>query len=438
MPCAFASKLFSVLTPKKKISESVQKRIVELFSKNHCDEIRKMIPQGGLSDLRPNIKAIVAYCEPEGVDSEALFNQAESIDPTGDLIMVLHAKYVWKRDPELAAPLWEKVLKFGRNPYLQDMAQEYLSGIVSEDRPLSLSPTTYYGSFMLGTSSETNPKNSDMAYNVAKQSLALNLQANINAQHWFPKGSISGNYSLTDSHYFTQNMFDLVDNEIDIPVAFHAGKNEDIVFRPLGGLSFIGGQPYESKLGIGVLGVIYSPTYKQTIQGLVYSDALYPSILAAEDGFHYRFEYIWEFFPQNWTITSQLTVEHAAGQNSKSYNGISGTYINDYTNVGIKANAQHTFKFFSVGFIPQLTVRDDSRNSTYFSPALGSIVKKIRADFDFSLQPNVTIPIIPYLNLFVWYEWRRIYSNIGPEDYVDRNFIDHTVGVAIKTYLSSY
>ena len=77
---------------------NTQTRIVELFSSGNCLGVRELVTPSEVFTLRPNIMAIVGYCEVPGVDSLALFQKAEELDPVGDLIYTLHAKYLWKKE----------------------------------------------------------------------------------------------------------------------------------------------------------------------------------------------------------------------------------------------------------------------------------------------------------------------------------------------------
>ena len=420
------------------VPEGVQSRIVELFSHDKCSEVRDMIRPNDVSGLRPNVMAIVAYCEPPGVDADAVFKEAETLDPTGDLILTLHAKYQWKKDPKAAEPLWQRVIMLARNPYLVSMAHEYIDGLVTTDRPLSLSRTTLYGSILAGGSAESNAKLPDFAFAPSASSPTMNIQARLNAQHWFPQGSISSNYSLEVAQHFSASRYDLTAQELDIPVALHAGKNEDIAFRPLVGLTTVGSSLFQSKVGMGVLGIIYRPTYKQSIQGLVYTDHIFIPEIVGESATHYHFDYSWEFFPQYWLVTAQASIEHAAAVDSLSYAGVPGDFNNSHTDTGVAITVERNFRFLSVGLTSKIVARADSGSSSYTSRLTGAPLLKTREDSEISFQPNVTVPIIPYLHLFAWYEWHKLSSNVGAEDYVNRNYLDQVVGVALKTYLSSY
>lgn len=90
----------------KNLPEQYQSQIVQFYSDGRCDKVRNLVSKIDPYRLRPNVLAIVAFCEPPGRDAEALFAQAEAESPTGDLIAVLHALYRSKRSASSAEPLW--------------------------------------------------------------------------------------------------------------------------------------------------------------------------------------------------------------------------------------------------------------------------------------------------------------------------------------------
>ncbi|MBI3555739.1 MAG: hypothetical protein HY074_05715 [Deltaproteobacteria bacterium] len=170
------------------------------------------------------------------------------------------------------------------------------------------------------------------------------------------------------------------------------------------------------------------------MQGLIFFDKLAPSALRAQQGEHFRFEYSWEFFPPAWTFKSLISIEHVDAENDAISVGIP----NSHTDMGLALGMQYDFKLFTLAFNPKIVYRKDSSVSNYTSPIDGSQVAKGRADTLVTLQPMITVPIVPYLQLMAWYQWERIYSNIGPTDYTDRNYLNQSVAVATKVFLSNY
>jgi hypothetical protein len=63
-----------------------QWKLVEAYSNERCDVVRDAVKPEMYEKLRPNVRAIVAFCEPKGIDPEKLFASAEKEDPGGDLV----------------------------------------------------------------------------------------------------------------------------------------------------------------------------------------------------------------------------------------------------------------------------------------------------------------------------------------------------------------
>src|SRR6185437_6437473 len=105
-----------------------ESQLVELYSKNRCDEIVRRTNPRNIYALRPNVMAIVASCDPNWGNAEEIFSRAEALEPTGDLILVLHARYRTRKDTKSAQDLWNRVLIVARNPAFIEMAKDYFSG----------------------------------------------------------------------------------------------------------------------------------------------------------------------------------------------------------------------------------------------------------------------------------------------------------------------
>lgn len=432
-PCAAGN-----IQTTSQITPNIEARIVELFSNSQCNQVREIVEPFEIRSFRPNILAIAAACEPKGENSEELFKLAEQKNPTGDLILVLHARWLWKRDPKLAEPLWQKVRMIARTPYFKDMAEEYIAGTVDEysERPLNLKSLTIYGNLELGSTRATDPRYFEIVDQKANSSYSLYQKANLNGQRWFRFGSISLNYFLTNSHYFSSNSFDQTLHQADAPIAIHIGPNEDVAFRPFASYMAIGQNPYQKMFGIGVLGVIYRSGFKHSVQGSVATDRIIPASQEALQGTHYKFEYSWDFFPPLWYFQGSLWIEHV---NSKDdvINGITNTIPYSHTDLGSRINAQHDFRLFSLGLDSKVYFRIDADTSSFVNQSR-SLTNIRRRDVGLSLQPVLTVPLFPFVKTIVWYQWDRILSNIGSNDYANRNLMNQVVGVGLRTSVSNY
>lgn len=433
LPSAFADSTF--------VTPEFEARIVELFSTDRCPEVLKMVKPEHFEKLRPNLIAIVASCEPltNASFAESLFSDAETKDPTGDLVWVLHARYRSRRNLKEAEPLWQKVLMYARNPFLRRMAEEYFKGNIDEDLSLNLQDKiTFYGSFQAGLSHESNPQNwaSLTQTDYPAEKWALNDSANLSAQRWFHFGSIAGNYALNDNHYLGARLANYLENDFEMPIALRVGANQDLVFKPFGMYANRGGKKDQTNVGLGVSGVSYEREYKQFVQGSIYSDAIFNDSLHDEEGTHYRFEYSWEFFPPRWFFRTLFFMEHVA--TDKDHRGVDNTITTSHTDFGLKLKGQYDFGWATVGFTPEFVSRLNSSSSAYISPISGQWISERRKDNQLVLTGSLAVPIVPYLQLYMWYSWNRVFSNVGPEDYTNKNKLDQTIGMALRTYWSSY
>lgn len=423
---------------KGKVNADLQWRIVELYSNERCDLVHALVRPEDYERLRPNILAIVAYCKPDHQESEKLFQLAEREDPAGDLIMAMHAQSVWAVDSEKAKPLWEKVLKFARNPYLQTMAKEYLTDNVAKasNKPLQLSKITIYGRLRAGGSYETNPiLRYDSNPGRARPQRVGNLQLLAGAQRWYPFGSISAIYNGAYSRYWMSSDLNTIQNELEIPVNLRMGTHEDLVLRPFGGFDWAGGNPYRSTYGFGVMGIAYRSDYKQYVQGSVYNENLPVARFRAQEGTHFRFDYNWEFYPAAWLFRFQMFMDHVKAANDFN-NGTDITY--SHTDFGGDLGAQVHLSGITFGLDAKAIFRFDSLPSRYAAPSTGVSAEKTRQDMNWVLTPSFSVPLFSYMQLYAWYEYNKNSSNIGASDYADYNIVNQIFGARLQTQFSNY
>ena len=423
---------------RNRITPELQERILDYFSENDCEKIKTSVNPSQYSDLRPLVLAVLAYCSPTGQDPEKLFETAEHLDPSSDTIVVLHARYRWKLDPTSSEALWQKVLLLARTQSVRRLAKEYLSGNTEGNEELFLGHGLTYSIFVqTGEMRESNPLGISFSDNSANPANALQVQAALGIRQSHDHGSVSGNYSLTNNRYFSNQSLDLFEHDLDIPITLRAGPNEDIVFRPFASYVSISHAPLQAIAGLGVFGVAYRNHYKQSVQGSFYQEKLYPEGLDTQQGAHYRFEYNWELYPSSQFFRFMTYIEHVkAKQDVDESLSLSINY--SHTDIGLVFNYEYDFKWFTLGLLPKIIIREDNDNSSYLSTQDLSQLTKRRQDFSFSIQPNLTLPILSSLQLFAWYEWSRIYSNIGPDDYFDRNNLNQVIGIALRGFLNDY
>ena len=111
-----------------------------------------------------------------------------------------------------------------------------------------------------------------------------------------------------------------------------------------------------------------------------------------------------------------------------------------HNDVSVDLNLERDFGKFSLGVAPRVMYRLDTEDSRFYpnQAKSGVLQNKLRHDWDITLQGNVSVPLFPSLELYGWYEWRRVVSSIQSGDYLDRNYSDQIVGLGLKAILTTY
>ena len=422
------------------VPERIQTDIIQFYSNGNCADARKLMERTDLTQLRPNVMAIAAYCEPIGYDPEVLFARAEQINPTGDLILILHAKYVSKKDPAASIPLWEQVLMTARNPIFRDIAKEHLAGInedLQKERPLNLSPSTLLGGISISPFYRTNPEPPELSFASPRPSEGLHTGGFASYRLWRPFGYLGTRLDLNYDQFALASDFNLLNTTLETPIAIHVAPSKDLIFRPFTGYSVLGANPFRFTYGMGMRAAVYKGIYIQSVQGMFFTDRVFNSQINATQGSHYRFDFAWDFFPLYWTIATLLTVEHVSSTPTANFLGSTGLFEMSYNDLSLEAKFEREFNHFAFELSSKLRYRADTADSTYVNGA-GTSVSKQRVDIEPTLKALITAPIIPSVQIFTWYEWSNIFSNFGALDFANYNYHNQTVGLGLRASLSTY
>ena len=437
--------LFSVLfsfsvQAQQPVPEEIQSRIIQLYEQGNCKEMREFMQVADLSMLRPNVMAIAAFCEPYGWIPEGLFERAEELSPTGDLILVLHAKYLSLKDPKSADPIWEKVLMTARNVYFRELAKERLAGVIGDpkkERAMDLSPSTLIGNIYFAGFYTRNPELQELAFENPKHSYGIALGGLASYRHWYEFGSLGVRYFMDYKNYGRASDYDYLNNNLEVPLAFHLVTSKDLIFRPFFGYSSLGGNPYHFIYGLGMKAAVYTGSHVQSVQGIFYNDRIYHSLLTPAQGSHYRFEFAWDFYPLYWTVSTLFAVEHVSGTPVSEFLGSQGNFEMSHNDLSMEFKFDRAFKRFELELEPKFKYRLDTSDSTYASKE-GPIVNRQREDFEASIKSTISIPLAPSIKFFAWYEWDNVYSSVNFDDYANFNYHNHTFGLGLNATLTSY
>lgn len=428
--------------PGRKVDEELENKIIDAFSNQRCDQVLDLTRNAAPELFHPTVLAVTAYCTPDKKLAETFFALAESRSPNSDTVFMLHAHYMWQSTPESAEALWQKVIFLARNPAIKKLAQEYLDGNVEDKEQISIvNPWSYYGTMNLLSGHESNPEEAAFS-DSHNSSNSYGIELNANAQKTTSYGNAAVSYSLLNTRYPSDPAADAFIHDLEVPITVRADDRNDFAVRPFLSYSTLSNSAYQGTAGFAFMGIAYRGETKQLIQGFIFKDRFFKGVDSAEGGNHLRLEYNWELFRAYWFLKLQFSAEHVLADRDAvpddNTNDLTNAVITySHTDLGLQTNITRDFRIFSLGFFPKLLLREDSDPSTYVS-ASGAPTSKRRQDFQVVLQPNLTIPIDVGLQLFVWYEWNRTFSNMGPSDYQDRNVLNQTVGLSFRTFINNF
>lgn len=329
-----------------------------------------------------------------------------------------------------------------RNEYFRDLAREYLAGVTSENsnrHPLDLSPNTGFAKFSVAGLRTNHVQDSFFSNDTTTSTEnALLLGGDFSYLTWNRLGSVGYHYQTNYQRNAVSNSYHRWNNSIEVPIALHVAQAKDIIFRPIFSYQTLAGKPFNFTYGVGVKGAVYQDHYVQSVQALLYTDHIFVAKYSPEAGAHYRFEYAWDFYPKNWFISSLVAIEHVSAGSPTSYLGKVGTFEMSHNDFILDFKFDREFSKFTFGIDPRLVARLDTNGSTYTHAFENTLVSKSREDWEIDLKANISMPIFPSVQLFAWYEWTKVFSNFGHTDYVNRNFTNQTLGLGLKTSLSTY
>ena len=416
----------------------LQTKIVEAFTHNDCGRVTTITSRSLIPRFRPLVIAVVAACSEDHSYSEDLFNKAESKANSDELILVLHARYLFAYNPKAADKIWGKIYVIARNPALKKIARDYLQGTEEEGETFSVTKTwTLFGSWETSGGYENNPTGQAASVGTRPASGAFNNVVFGSGSHTLDNGNtIGGNLSITTNTYFSTHFADFWENDYDIPYTMRVGTNEDLIFRPLGRYSQYGDLTYEVMAGFALTGVAYRENYKEWVQTAIYQNHYYIDVVQPKSGTNLHFEYNWEFYPRDLYFRLMAYIQHVSAQEDTSITP-NADIPYSHNDIGTTLFFDYRYKGFTLSFYPSYSFRIDDNDSTY-EDIFGNIIVKRRQDSSVDLKARVSTSITRNIEAFAYFDWTRTYSNMGFADYLDRNYIDQSFGIGIKTSVANY
>ena len=434
------SALFGTVRPSSAMDTSdLERKIVDLYSDQKCIQVNALMAQIKIQELRPNIIAVIASCEPSAQKSESLFKLAEERDPHGDLIAMLHALRLSQTDQEAAKPQWTRVLMYARSNSMRDMAREALSGLEVRQTPLNLSSWTWTVQADAGASHHSSPWYPDLPGRLSAPSNAIDTDLFLRAQHWIRRGSISATYRLEDHRFLRASSLSTQSHLVELPFALRVGESEDLIFRPFFEQSQVGGEVFSNTIGMGFVGVAYRQMSKQTVSGFAASEQTVIPDVQSPRLAHYHFNYQWEWFPPRWLLLMNFSVDNFSANRIQKFGNVPGDFNESHNDLSFCFTGRRGFDRISFGLTSLVKARFDAHDSQYIQPVTLNSATKMRNDFTLELEPHFIWRIRSELELRAYAKFSKVVSTISAGDYgVNRSHEDVALGLLLRTYWSSY
>jgi hypothetical protein len=435
----FSPEKSCALTSENTAYRSIEQDLADSFEAGNCTRVTELFHTIDRKHLSPLAEAVAGFCEPDFKFAKEILDEASARDVSDDLIAYLHAKKVWLHARPESMDFWQRALLLARRPSLKNQIQNYLTG---QDETFEEAPTIGHKSIEASVAMsgyrEDNPYFFGESDQTRDPTLGVETDSEINSTHSASFGNWRAHATLKTQTYFTKHDVDFQGLDLDIPLDVKVGNNEDIIFTVLGGYSEQGGNSLQSYYGLSVQGVAYHPSYKQSVTATVYSDNLYPSLISAQGGFHARFDYAWEWFSGYTTFRISPYVEHVTSDSDLNTD-ITAPALIPYTYTAVGANVsvdQYVGRFtFALDLFSALRFDDDASVYTVYPQ---NTVTKTRADQSLISRLSVSYALQRNLQLVGWYEWNRTWSNIGPTDYQDRNFVDQIYAAGLRYSFATF
>jgi len=408
-------------------------RIVKFYEADRCLEIESQYHSDPRQPYGPVVRAVIAGCLQKASEADALFEGAERERPNNQVILILHARYLRKTNPDKAMNLWAKVRLYARSESIKRMAEDYLSGVIDiqgEEERLSIGPKTIGWLYsQAGEAYTSNPGLETLGGSTSSQASWGNnvvLRGRIKDEtSW---GDYGAQVSTSAATYYSNHYNDSYTSRLDLPVGVDSGDFGSVVFTPFAAHELRGYSSYHTSWGFGVMGVALSDTYRQSVQAIMYRDQFYDPTAQTQAGDHVRFEYDWLLYPDGKEIFFGTFIEHVHARVDNEDSDQSSVNFS-HNDIGLLGSFLLKGKFigFSVG--PTFTYRQDTNDSFYFINGLP--VTKRRHDLDLDVRVAVGLPLERSSRVELFYDFNEVFSNFGQLDVQNYNLLNRIYGLNV-------
>ncbi len=407
-----------------------EKTLSDLFRKNNCAAIIKYAGQHDFKKLSNLELAIYAYCEPPEKDSEKIFAYAEKNEPDNDFILLLHARYQWKKYILTARDLWKKLAARAKDERIAYLASQYLDEDFQESNEIE-STASHLLILQVGGLFESNPDFlADSDPDTSKKSspgtlagiaLVSRSEVNFGFSEWLA--------NLTSTNYSTLPEADISTFDLAATFAIQTSYRRFFILKPFGNFTALGGKPLNQSIG-GSVGQMWQ-FLDSDLQFLFtsYADRYLQAGLEQQQGTHYRIELIHHYQWQE----SYFIFASAAWERSNEGKDVDTDLLLPYGNVAWNGSFgfERKWKTWQSGVNIVGNARYDDSDSQYLDSEGVPTVKR-RQDFSTNVQPWISKKFVNHFELLLYYTFIRTRSNMGQTDTVDRNISDSTTGIILK------
>jgi len=417
--------------------EDLDKGIASYVKLEDCASIVKSVDSRDYETAEPETLASIATCEPPGKDPEKLFTFAEKKMPSSDMILLLHARYSMKRNQLAhAMELLQQLYAQTKNPHLSQLASEYLP---APARPAQAATGyTYVATAQLGGIEEANPQGVPISSPNFGNNVSTAGVAQLAATVRKPFGDYSYGVDnvISDTTYWLTHSFDMLTEDVDLSIERKLGESQKIGLRPFASFYLMAGARYYTAAGLGLTYATSSQLSDQWMQLSSYQDVFWLKGETNQSATHERVD--WQIYLKQFPTLAPAVQAYIDLATAGSVDTTGGNHIPySHTEYGLAAAFNRFVHRYSVGLSLRMAYRLDAQQTILITPQ-GTTVAKTRNDFQFVIRPNLTIPLMKGLDLFMYFESNSIASNIIPSDGLDRNISDNLIGAVLRASVANF
>jgi len=434
---------FTLTNTQKSIQQDeaeLERKLAALLNANDCETIVNSVSRHDYENVKPEVLALVAYCEPAGKDPIKMFafaeQRASDSDPDKDIIFLLHARYLWKHKNPAAEELFQKIYDRTKDPRLKELVAQYLVD-KTPPRRRGVDDFTFIVSGQLGGIQEANPQGiplSDHNFGSNNSSAAV-AQIIGNVRKPLSSYAIGADFITTDTTFWATHSADFSTDDLDVYFEKRLESGRTLALRPFTSLYLFQGGHYYSLLGIGLMTSQRSADFESWMQLSTYNDTYQGGQVSAESGGHLRFD--WQGALKKVPLLAPTILAYV--DYARCGVALANSEYIPYTHAeyGLAVSFTKVVRRYSVGLTMRGVYREDAEQTRVVDPN-GNYVSKLRRDVQVVLQPHITIPLMDGVDLFMYFESNSTSSTLGASDGLDRNISDNLIGAVIRVAVANF